>query len=156
MTAETTTIDDMLQTWRTEIADEIEATVTDLRAAGETIAATDAEASRAADRRRELRERIGQALVSGESVAGALASRLDAEEPATRTAAAEAGRARRNAGNLEYRLRDLREGLSQLDRVLAPPAVAKTAEPPEPSRHRREPQSVDADVIVFPHRGAAA
>jgi chromosome segregation ATPase len=153
MTAET--IDDMLLTWRTAIADEIEATVTELRAAGETIAATEAEASRAADRRRELRERVGQALVSGESIAGALASRLDAEEPATRAAAAEAGRARRDAGNLEYRLRDLREGLSQLDRVLAPPVVAQ-AEPPEPSRHRREPESVDADVIVFPQRGAAA
>jgi|HubBroStandDraft_6_1064221.scaffolds.fasta_scaffold645395_2 chromosome segregation ATPase len=153
MTAET--IDDMLLTWRTAIADEIEASVTELRAAGETIAAAEAEASRAADRRRELRERVGQALVSGESIAGALASRLDAEEPATRTAAAEAERARRNAGNLEYRLRDLREGLSQIDRILAPVA-ATAAEPPEPSRHRREPQSVDADVIVFPHRGAAA
>ena len=42
------------------------------------------------------------------------------------------------------------------DRVLAPPVVTQ-AEPPEPSRHRREPGSVDADVIEFPHhRGAAA
>jgi chromosome segregation ATPase len=153
MTAETI-IDDMLRTWRTEIADEVEVTVTELRAAGETIAAAEIEAARLAEQRRELRERIGQALVSGESIAGALASRLDAEEPATRTAAAEAERARRNGGNLEYQLRDLREGLSQIDRILAPVA-AKAAEPPT-SRHRREPQSVDADVIVFPQRGAAA
>jgi hypothetical protein len=155
MTAEIT-IDDTLRTWRAEIADEVEATVGELRAAGETIAAAEAEAFRAADRRRDLRERVGRALVAGESLAGALASRLDAEGPTTNAAAGAAEGARRNAANLEYRLRDLREALGQIDRILAPPVVASAAEPPEPSRHRREPESVDADVIVFPHRGAAA
>jgi hypothetical protein len=154
MTAETI-IDDMLRIWRAEIADEVEVTVGELRTAGETIAAAETEAARLAEHRREPRERVARVLVSGEGVAGALQNRLDAEEPATRAAASAAEGARRNAGNLEYRLRDLREGLNQLDRVMAP-AAAKVAEPPEPSRHRREPETVDADIIEFPHRGAAA
>jgi len=148
-----------MRQWRDDICAELVAAERELVRARSRLTATEASAVAAAENRRRLREEIAQALLPEETIAGALARRLQELEPAHRDAGAAVTAARQAIENLEHRIGDLRAALSQLDRTLVS-ADNRIDRPllrnePELPSAPAEAEAGEDGIVMFPRRPAA-
>jgi hypothetical protein len=148
-------------TWRDEIATELQETEAQLTTARAALEAAET-AQRAAKATWIALEGFtaglqlynpADGLTRTESLCGPLYARLqEAHQPVT-AAGAVSARARGDVAALVRRVTDLRAALAQLDRLLTTANVAAISPPVAPAR-RRIPAVVDFDNIVRSREGA--
>ena len=136
-------------TWRAEIAIEIEATQGELATERNKLAAAEEIHAAAKEDFLTLDAFADGALRNpSEGIASALALRLRQSRESLDKATAARGAARAAVSNLEKRVSELVEAISQIDHALTTAKVSTLR--PAPDSSRRKPRVVDFDNIQMP------